>query len=42
MSRETTMFDRDAKEIMIGFSAIIVFAVALTFLQPAVASWFQN
>jgi hypothetical protein len=36
------MFDRDTKEIMIGFSAIIIFALALTFLQPVVASWFQN
>jgi hypothetical protein len=38
----TPMFDRDTKEVMIGFSAIIIFALALTFLQPAVASWLQN
>jgi hypothetical protein len=36
------MFDRDSKELLIGFSAILVFALALTFLQPVAASWFQN
>jgi hypothetical protein len=36
------MFDRDTKELLVGFSTILTFALALTFLQPVAASWFQN
>jgi hypothetical protein len=36
------MFDRDTKELLIGFSEILIFALALTSLQLVAASWFQN
>jgi hypothetical protein len=42
LSEDKTMFDRDTKELLVGFSTILIFALALTFLQPVAASWFQN
>jgi hypothetical protein len=36
------MLDRDTKEILIGASALLIFALYLTFLNPLVSHWFQN
>jgi hypothetical protein len=32
------MLDRDTKEILIGFSALLIFALYLTFLHPLIFS----
>jgi hypothetical protein len=34
------MPDRDTKELLIGVSSLLVFALYLTFLHPVISTWF--